>query len=142
MKMSLPHAHWMAILIFTLMSLKKKRGISLFVCDKLVITKIENLSICDDEIQSCAVKVQLNHEFLLIIGIYRPHSGTIPNFIETLESFYEHPDFQNSRTVFIADDFNINTINENNSNVINFMPSLLSKSFLLGITKTMRFSIF
>ena len=98
---------------------KNKRGISIFICEQFIGTKIENLSICNDEIQSCAVKVQLNHEFILIIGIYRPHSGTVPNFIETLESFYEHPDFLNSRTVFIAGDFNINILNENNSNVIN-----------------------
>ena len=108
-KISLTHANWMAILVSTLIILKKnKRGISIFVCEKIVGTKIVNLSICNDEVQSCAVKVQLSHEFLFIFYIYGPHSGTVSNFIETLESFYEHPDFLNCRTVFIAGDFNIN----------------------------------
>ena len=90
-------------------------------------TKIENLSICNDEIQLCAVNVQFNHEFLLIIAIYRQHSVTVPNIIKTLESFYEHPDFQNSRTFFIADDFNNSILNESDSNVIDIMSSLQSK---------------
>ena len=119
---------------------KNKRGINIFICEKFVSTKTENLSICKDEIQSCEVKVQLNHEFLLIIGIYRPHSGTVLNFIETLESFYEHPDFLKSWPVFIAGDFNINILSENNSNVIIFMSSLQSNFFLPAITKATRFS--
>ena len=87
MKITLIHAHWMAILVSKLISLRKnKRGISIFVCEKNVGTKIENISICSNyEIQSCAVEVPLNHGFILMFGLYRPHSGTFPNFIETLE---------------------------------------------------------
>ena len=103
------------ILVSTLINLNKnKRGISIFICEKFIGTKIENLPICDDEVQSCAVKAQLNHELFLIVGIYRPHSVTVPYFIETLESFNENPDFLNSKTVFISGDFNINIPNENN----------------------------
>ena len=107
---------------------------SIFVCEKFIGTKIENLSICIDEIQLCVVKAQLHHEFLLIIGIYRSHSGRVPNFIVTLEKFYEHPNFLNSRTVFIAGDLNINILNETNSNVINFMSSFSLNNFYRQIS--------
>ena len=118
-----------------------RRWISILVREKFFGTNIENLSTCNDEIQSCAVEIPLNHGFLLVIGICHPHSGTVPNFNETLESSYERPDFQNRRNIFIAVGFGINILNENNSNVINFTSSVQSKSFLPAIKGATRFSL-
>ena len=46
---------------------KYKRGISILVFEKFVCAKIEKLSKCNDETQTCAVEVQQNHEFLLVL---------------------------------------------------------------------------
>ena len=48
----------------------------------------------------------------------------VSNFIDTLETYYEHPDFRNSKKKFIAGDFNTNILKENSSNVINFLPTI------------------
>ena len=50
------------------------------------IEKLEYLSICAETIESCAGRVYINGEYLVILGVYRPHSDSIDNLSVRLES--------------------------------------------------------
>ena len=55
-------------------------GVSVFVKNALVSTKIENLCRSDETIEICAVSIVIDACNLTIFGMYRPHSGTVANF--------------------------------------------------------------
>ena len=68
------------------------------------------------------VKIPHIEGFLLFLDAYRPQCGTIPNFIEALESFYDYSEYLSSINVIIAADFIVNLINVTNSHTIYSMP--------------------
>ena len=55
-------------------------GISLYVRDDLDSIFIPELSYCDPTIEINSCKLTCESSEFIIIGVYRPHSGTIPNF--------------------------------------------------------------
>lgn len=115
-------------------------GVSLYVkrCYKYV--KLEELSSCGDNIETCVVRVDLLGGTVCIIGVYRPHLGTNENFISALDSILESQIVKNSKLVIIAGDMNINLLDENCPETQNYLSYLQSKHFLPGILKPTRFS--
>ena len=114
-------------------------GISVFTKDELVAKKIDSMSICNELIESCTVQVDLDEGYMIIIGIYRPHSGTILDFTEQLDGMCDLPIVQNSKFVILAGDFNINILDNSSFPVSNFMSTLQSKYFIPTINKATRF---
>ena len=47
------------------------------------------MSICNELIETCTVQVDLDDAYIIIIGIYRPHYGTILEFTEQLDGMYD-----------------------------------------------------
>ena len=87
-------------------------GISILAKSALYkIKKIEELSICNATIETCVA--QLFHKGLedatghLIVGIYRPHTDTIDNFVESLQQILGNSVFHN-KTIILTGDFNLN----------------------------------
>ena len=66
-------------------------GITYFTKDELVAKKIDSMSICNELIETCKVQVDLDEGYKFIIGIYRPHSGTILEFTEQLDVLCDLP---------------------------------------------------
>ena len=114
-------------------------GISVFTKNELVAKKIDSMSICNDLIETCTVQVDLDEGYMIIIGIYRPHSGTILEFTEQLDGMCDLPIVQNSKFVILAGDFNINILNSSSLPVSNFMSTMQSKYFFPTINKATRF---
>ena len=72
-------------------------GVSVFLRNSFKGEKVEEMSICDETIEICTVKVELTDGYQLVMGLYRPHSGTTTDFTDKLESLLENPLVQNSK---------------------------------------------
>ena len=114
-------------------------GVSVYLRSNFQFELLKDLSVCNESIESCTVKIQMNGHYLIIIGIYRPHGGSVENFISALESFIDNPIVRNSKLAVITGDFNINLINENSSETQNLTSLMYAKHFLPAITKATRF---
>ena len=44
----------------------------MFIRDNIVCSKEDELSQCNDSIESCVAKVSLDDGYMIILGIYRP----------------------------------------------------------------------
>ena len=113
-------------------------GVSIFCDHNLESSKIENLSYCSDDLESCVVETLFNGLKIIIIGIYRPPQGCKQNFIIELESIIDNVP-TNSGAVVILGDFNINMDLTDNHNVIELSAKLHSKFFFPLISKPTRF---
>ena len=63
---------------------RRSGGVSIFVQDKIKSRQIPNISIVDISIELCCVEVILDETPYIIFGVYRPHSGNIENFSDSL----------------------------------------------------------
>ena len=106
--------------------------------------KIEELSLCNATIETCVAQLFRSDlrdpEGHFIIGVYRPHTDTIENFIDSLQQILENPIFQN-KTIILAGDININITGAHNSSIQNYLSLLSSLNFIPAITKPTRFPI-
>ena len=87
-------------------------GISIFCLESFSATKILNLSVCANELESCVVKVRLANpnEYFLIFGLYRPPNDNPRMFLELLESLMNSEIVRNSEYLILAGDLNINLL--------------------------------
>lgn len=114
-------------------------GVSVYLKSQFEFKLLKELSVCNETIETCTVKVEMNNYYMIIIGIYRPHSGSVEDFILALEALTENPIVRNSKLVLITGDLNINLIDENSSDTKNLISFMQSKHFLPAITKPTRF---
>ena len=77
----------------------------------LCIEKITSMSLCSSSIESCTMTVKMpDNTVYYVIGIYRPHSGSIQDFIDVLEVLFEEiPNIAGNR-VIVTGDLNINLL--------------------------------
>ena len=61
-------------------------GCSVFCRDNYKIEKIDNLSMCDSDIEVCTAKITKMSFSVIIVGIYRPPSGYIDSFLQRTET--------------------------------------------------------
>ena len=116
-------------------------GVSVFANSNLYkVRKIDELSICDSHIETCVAKIisKRTNFNCIILGVYRPPSGMICNFIDALEMILSHLTMQNS-TIILAGDMNINISNENSNDTANYLSVLNSFGFYSVITLPTRF---
>ena len=112
-------------------------GVSVYVRDTLFSTCIIDLSFQNPTIETCSVQLTINRIKYYIIGIYRPHSDSVPNFIEALTLILNNPIIKDKNCILLGD-LNINILNETQTNN-DFVNLLHSLSFLPCITKPTRF---
>ena len=93
------------------------------------------MSICDETIEICTVKVELTDGYQLVMGLYRPHSGTTTDFTDKLENLFENTLVQNSKLVILVGDCNIDVLNTTDNATNNYISALQSKMFIPLITK-------
>ena len=113
-------------------------SVSVYAKSSISSHKIEELSFANSKIEVCTVEVRLHDEVWYIIGIYRPHSDSTPNFDVELQKILSHPIIKN-KFCLIMGDFNINLANTD-SETQNFINNLNAKHFNTTITKPTRFS--
>ena len=113
----------------TIRSNRQYGGVSVFISSRYFSRKISELSYANSQIEICTVEVIVNSEKTYIIGIYRPHSGTIEGFTGELEGILHNLSLGSKRCC-ISGDMNINMINENSANK-HYVDALQSHHFSL-----------
>ena len=119
-------------------------GVSVFVDSKIYsIKKFSELSVCTDHIELCVANVRRMDggqcDGFIIIGVYRPPGGNIPDFLVALEELFSHRSLL-GKLIVVSGDMNLNISDQNLTAVQNYLSLLNSFSFLPAITKPTRFA--
>ena len=74
------------------------------------------------------------------MGVYRPPSGNVNDFTDSINSILRHDKILSGYIVLIAGDMNLNLLDLDSQETCNYLFSLNSKLFLPAITNPTRFS--
>ena len=113
-------------------------GVSLFVLKVFQAEKISSLSLCNEIIETCGVKINIDGKILTILSVYRSPSTNIENFIEALTVLFGDPLISSSDIFILTGDLNINLLS-NRSIVDNLCATLNSFNLISAITVPTRF---
>ena len=113
-------------------------GVSIFYDDSLSGDVVKDLCICDSTIEICVCRVNFGGSYILLLGIYRPHSDTPRNFVSRLEAILNHEIVKKASLVLVAGDMNINICDSAVSE--EYLTLMQSHNFLPTITRPTRFS--
>ena len=92
-------------------------GVSIFCDDGFRLEKMEDLSLCNATIETCVGRVFFGDEYLVICGVYRPHTDSIENFTSVLEGLLNTDIVRRASFVLLTGDMNINLANIESSYV-------------------------
>ena len=113
-------------------------GVSVYIKDCYLSSKIETLCVSNSIIELCSVDVVIGGVNWCLLGIYRPHSETPETFTSFLEEILQSVTLRNKNCIVLGD-ININLL-LNNSVVDAFTASMRSYHYIPIITKPTRFS--
>ena len=123
----------MALIIFIHIEMIAEEEAFLFFARKIYYQKkISSLSKNTEIIETCVIKLILNGQNTYIIGIYRPPSSNINDFLIELEQILWSIPVNNNELVILTGDFNID-LTTLNANTTNDLMSLLSSMFMYPI---------
>ena len=117
-------------------------GVSVF-CNSSIydLQKIETLSVCNMTIETCVARIfkkdNIRSEHF-IVGVYRPHTDSVDNFVHALQNILSDNILAN-KTVVLAGDMNINLLDLNNIHVNQYLCMLNSLNYIKTIDKATRF---
>ena len=86
----------------------------------------DEISVCNLNVETCCVTVDFGNFKTNFVGVYRPHSGTIQQFIEEITRIVDDGEIKNKGRLCMVGDFNINLLDnsiEANINLMSFMQS-------------------
>lgn len=121
----------------TVRSNRRSGGVSVFVRQCFSSRKLFDLSFANETIEVCTVDVQIYNQSFIVVGVYRPHSGTVDDFVSQLGSILDSCEVRGRRCI-VTGDFNID-LGSDNSPVNNFVNNMHSCHFIPLITKPTRF---
>ena len=113
-------------------------GVSLYSDKTLTVEPIRELTLCTDLIETCVAEVNIGSELMVILAVYRPHSGTVEQFCQILDELL-HSQHLRNKSLILLGDLNINLLKQHDQNIVNFMTLMQSFNFLPLITKATRF---
>ena len=100
-------------------------------------SKIDEICICDQTIEICSLRIDMQYnKYIVILGIYKPHSDTLSNFTEKLNIILHHSAVMEASLVLIAGDLNINIRDTVASEA--FVSLMYSNNFIPTILKPTR----
>ena len=108
----------------TVRTSKTGGGVSIYVKDCYNSQKVVELSLLEESIESCVVRISMSNTVINIIGIYRPPTNiSLPNFNNTLQELVSN--LSPRQTTFITGDMNIDMLEPNayGNEYINIMHS-------------------
>ena len=121
----------------TIRSSRASGGVSIFIIDDIKSRKIDEICYANENIEVCSVEICLPNEKLYVMGIYRPHSGTIENFCQELDFLLQNSLLRNKRCI-VTGDFNI-CLMKNNSNSNRLNDLMRSLHYFQTITQPTRY---
>ena len=96
-------------------------GVSVFYKNHLKFDLIGSLSVCNDVIETCCVRLKINSYSLYVLGFYRPHSGIWKDSTACLCTLLDQVGANARNRVCLAGDFNANILNTECKNVVIFI---------------------
>ena len=106
------------------------------------LTKIDDLSFCNETIESCVAKISIKNsngaDEIVVIGVYRPHTDTIENFVIALQNIVTNNSLSNKK-IFIVGDANIDITASDDSLYADYLNMLHSLNFSPVITEPTRY---
>ena len=116
---------------------RRSGGVSVFVGEQFSAKSLNTLCFVDNDIEVCTVQLDLCNETIVIIAVYRPHSGTVQGFIDQLNLIFNHSDVSGHRCI-LAGDFNI-CLCSDSAEVQAFSDFMHTFHYFSVITKPTRF---
>lgn len=116
---------------------RRSGGSSIYVKDRFKSKFLPNLSFCNLQIEVCSVEISISNFSFIILGIYRPHGGTVPEFISSLNAILNDAYIQ-GKFCMIMGDLNIDILSESSLSNL-FINNMYSHHFLPIVTKPTRF---
>ena len=113
-------------------------GVSVFFSSHFSGDRADEISFCDSTIEICSCRIYIDNSYILILGIYRPHTDTISNFNCKLQDILNHNITKNAALLLVSGDININMCDPAVSE--SYTSLMLSYNFLPAITRPTRFS--
>ena len=115
-------------------------GVSVFSNENFRLVKLDEISVCTDSIESCVCDIYTDSmAFLTILGLYRPPSSSISDFLSELEIILRSALLKRNQKVIIAGEFNINILETDNLQVGTFLSFMQSFYFTPTTLKPTRF---
>ena len=126
----------------TVRKVKRGGGVSLYIKDKVSYSKIDELSLSNDILESVFIsinKCEFQSEKDIIVGvIYRPPNTNVSLFNELMESLLSKIDM-NKHKLYLAGDYNINLLNsDSHASTSDFIDLMYTSSLFPLICKPTR----
>ena len=116
---------------------RRSGGVSLYFDSALKVKQLTELCLCTNLIEICTVELYVGSLKFIILAVYRPHSGSIPEFNADIGRILSN--FTPSQNICLVGDFNINLLSSNNGEVGSFSSIMCSYHLVPMITQPTRF---
>ena len=115
-------------------------GVSIYSVSSLHAYKLNCLSLVNEHIETCVIKVRANQRDIVVLAVYRPPNGCITEFTDYLVGILNDGCVCNCE-VIVTGDLNIDLTEFENasSNTRYFTDHIFTHSFLPLITRPTRF---
>ena len=117
---------------------RRSGGVSVYVKNEIKSEFFADFSFVNDNIEICSVKLDLGGLQIIVLGIYRPHSGTVENFSQSIAGVLSSVN-SDRKSCLIMGDFNINLFNET-TEIEDFKNQMSSQHLYQCITLLTRLS--
>ena len=107
-------------------------GVSIFYKNKLETEVLKNLCVISIHLESCAIKITVGGKVYYILGVYRPHSGSVDGFIRELSLFLSDVPILLRSNLIIIGDLNINLF-RHESNQVQALNEFMRSNFMIPV---------
>ena len=113
-------------------------GVSIFCKNSFNSSKLNTISVCNNFVECCSIRVRVGTLDKVIAGIYRPPGNLYDVFLNYINYILEDSCIKNNNAI-LAGDFNVNLINFDSAISTDVLNLLQSYQFIPVITKPTRF---
>ena len=114
-------------------------GVSVFCDDRFSCEIVQTCSFVNENLESCTVKVKFDDKYLIVVGLYRPPSSSIPNFFEKIELILNNEVVRKADSILVCGDININMMDLDARFVLDYVSLMQSYRVFPVINKPTRF---
>ena len=116
---------------------KRGGGVSVYFKHPVALKRIDQLSYCDDVLEMCSCELLLGKFKIILLATYRPPSASVSDFIDKMNNILSY--CRSYEKICLLGDININLMDDDSVDVINFSSLMRSFHLMPLITKPTRF---
>ena len=114
------------MMVSTLIGILTVGGQYVFCHKSFNSSKISCVSFCNEILEICAVKVNLDRGYMVILRLYRRPGDRVLNFVNSLSLIIKNTVIENVSSTILSRDTNINLNDIDSSQVNNYLTCLYS----------------